>query len=88
MERSNTILNTVVLYFSNKMLLYNVQPKKKKNVCCLTVSLKMIWLLLSSLCIMNSKSVPYFFVDAHVASPTRVPTIRHWSPRLIADPWC
>lgn len=79
MERSNTILNTVVLYFSNKMLLYNMQPKKKKpkQLCCSIVSLKMIWLLLSSLCIMNSKSVPYFFVTAHVASPTRVPTIRH-----------
>lgn len=76
MERSNTILNTVVLYFSNKMLLYNVQPKRKKKVCCSTVSLKIIWLLLSSLCIMNSKSVLYFFVAAHAASPTRVPTIR------------
>lgn len=78
MERSNTILNTVVLYFSNKMLLYNVQPHiQKKKICCSTVSLKIIWLLLSSLCIINPKSVPCFFVAAHVASPTRVPTIRH-----------
>lgn len=67
MGRSNTILNTVVLYFSNKMLLYNVQPKKKKKKSLLFNSLSENDSASSLIPVPNELQICALF---HVASPT------------------